>query len=284
MGGGGGGSSAPSNNNSGGGGGGGGGGNNNRPAPRPTPAPRPQTPPQGGTTFIDNGSGNSNSNAGQGQGQGQAAAVMGEGSATGYVGAGASTTPTGADRSVTKFIPGAGEGVEGALDTVLGEVPMTQYIGTSPFQRAGLVRGEGYLGDQLAASQEVPGLDSTVENQGNAPAVGGGDVGVGQQGFGQRALIGGEAAIVEAAGNESNAVQTAIPAETAPSDLQVDPNYQIPAPGREAIYDYNYALPMANSENVLAFVPNSREAAARARGPISRGLMSARTGFGRRFF
>ena len=280
-GGGGGGSAAPSNNNSGGGGGGGGGG-----APKPTPAPYAKTPPKSGTTFVDNGSGNSNSSANQGQGQGQgtAAAVVGEGSATGYVGAGGAGPSASVDKSVTKFIPGAGEGGESTLDTVLGDVPMTQYIGTSPFNRAGLVRGQGYLGERLAAAEEVPGLDSTVEAQENAPAVGGGDVGVGQQGFGQRALIGGEGAIVEAAGNESNAVQTAIPAETAPSDLQADPNYVEPMPGQEAIYDYNYALPMANSENVLAFVPNSRNAAMRARGPISRGLMSARTGFGRRFF
>ena len=50
-------------------------------------------------------------------------------------------------------------------------------------------RGEGYLGDRFKAGDAEVGLDAAVEAQEFAPEVGGGEVGVGQQGFGSRARL-----------------------------------------------------------------------------------------------
>ena len=284
-GGGGGGSSAPVS--SGGGGGGGGGGYTPpkptpkpTPKPKPTPTPTPEPPkPEGPKQYIDSGKGEAGKSTMQVSGDG------GGDASSSYQGATSGGGQLGADKSVTKFIPGEGEGSKAdVLDAVLGSDPLEEYAGTSPFQGEGLQRGEGYLGQNLQATQEVPGLDAAVDNQPMAPAVGGGDVGVGAQGFGQRALIGGEAAIQEAAGAESNAVNTAMPAEQAPSDVQKDPGYITPAPGKAYIADYNFTLPFFRNPNVVAFLRGSRDAGLRAKGPISRGLMSARSGFGRRFF
>ena len=186
------------------------------------------------------------------------------------------------DRSETKFVPGAGEGVRDSLESVLGGAA-TQFFGTSPFMREGVGRGEGFLASRFKEADTDVGLDAAVEAQEFAPEVGGGDIGVGAQGFGSRALIGGEAETVMADGSESNAVNTETPAETAPSDVAMDPEYQIPGPGKAYMNDFAFSLPFLRNPNVIAFLRNSRNARRFARGPISRGLMSARTGFGRRF-
>lgn len=284
-----GGGSSPAPSYSGGGNDGGGGGSRPapRPKPKPTPKPKPKPKPQpvepkpepGTSQYLDSGSGESGkptmqvSDGGGGEGASQ------------YIGATSGGDLTGADRSVTKFIAGEGEGSKAeAMEKVLGQDPLQQYFGTSPFNRAGIERGEGYLGTRLATTTEVPGLDATVENQPNAPEVGGGEVGIGAQGFGNRALVGGEGQIVSAEGAESNAVNTAIPAENAPSDLAKDPAYQAPMPGKAFINDYNFSLPFFRNPNMVGFRRGGPMAASFARGPISRGLMSARSGFGRRFF
>lgn len=206
--------------------------------------------------------------------------------ATGVEGAGATSFIGGApqtsqDASVTKFIAGSGEGGADDLTAVLGAEGSEQFFGQSPFQRAGAGRGEGFLGQQFKATDADVGLDATVEAQENAPAVGGGEPGVGLQGFGSRALIGGEGEIITAEGTGSNAVNSDMPAEQIPSDIQQDANYQIPGPGKAAINDYNFSMPFLRNPNVVAFLQNSRGAAQRARGPVSRGLMSARSGFGK---
>jgi len=181
------------------------------------------------------------------------------------------------DKSLS-FIPGQGEvGADAAMESILPE-NVTMMTGRSPFATG----RRQYLASDFQANPEVPGGDATVADQQYAPAVGGGEPGVGLQGFGQRALVGGEAQIAQAGGAESNVIDTALPAETAPADLQVDPNYVRPAPGKIWIGDQQYNLP-AGGQAIAALVPNSREAMMRAVGPISRGLMSARSGFGRRY-
>ena len=185
--------------------------------------------------------------------------------------------PSMTDKSLS-FIPGQGEvGADAAMESILPE-NVTMMTGRSPFEAG----RRQYLASDFQANPEVPGGDATVGDQQFAPAVGGGEPGVGVQGFGQRALIGGEAEIAQAGGAESNAMETGLPAETAPADLQVDPNYVTPAPGKIWIGDQQYNLP-AGGQALAALIPNSRDARLRAVGPISRGLMSARSGFGRRY-
>lgn len=253
--------------------GGDGGGSSSRPVQKP-----PSKPGGGDSTKPTKPTMPTKPDAGTGGGQavegGSVAAPMS------FLG---STTPSATpDRSVTKFVPGAGEGAEDALETVLGG-EATQFFGTSPFARAGAGSGEGFLGSRFRQAATDVGLDAAVEAQEFAPEVGGGDIGVGAQGFGSRALIGGEAETIMAEGAESNAVDSETPAEQAPSDVAMDPEYQIPGPGKAYIADYNFSLPFLRNPNVIAFLRGSRGARQMARGPISRGLMSARTGFGRRF-
>jgi hypothetical protein len=127
-------------------------------------------------------------------------------------------------------------------------------------------------------------LDAAVDRQPFAPLVGGGEPGVGAQGFGSRALIGGEGEIIQSSDPQSftDPVNT-MPAVNAPSDLVMDPNYVEPSPGQAVVTDAPYNVPFINVGPGMALIPNSRGAATRATGPISRGLMSARTGFGRAF-
>lgn len=229
----------------------------------------PKAPPKP-TTYVDSGT-----------------AEKAKKPATGVEGAGVTSfiggmpQATSQDASVTKFIAGSGEGGADDLTAVLGAEGSEQFFGQSPFQRMGAGRGEGFLGQQFKATDADVGLDATVEAQENAPAVGGGEPGVGLQGFGSRALIGGEGEIITAEGTGSNAVNSDMPAEQIPSDIQQDANYQIPGPGKAAINDYNFSMPFLRNPNVVAFLQNSRGAAQRARGPVSRGLMSSRSGFGK---
>jgi len=276
------GSSAPVARNNSGGGGGGGGGN-----ARSTPA---ATSVRGSQQFVDNTSNgntgaqlqrqNSRPSSPEASGGGASSAVPGASAAPQtFVGnTGVSVRgPSMTDKSLS-FIPGQGEvGADAAMEAILPE-NVTMMTGRSPFATG----RRQYLASDFQANPEVPGGDATVGDQQFAPAVGGGEPGVGVQGFGQRALVGGEAQIAQAGGAESNAMETGLPAETAPADLQADPNYVTPAPGKIYIGDQQYNLP-AGGQNIAALIPNSREAMMRAVGPISRGLMSARSGFGRRY-
>ncbi len=240
---------------------GGGGDNNMTNTPKAPPKP---------TTYVDSGTGE--------KAKKPTVAADGQATAQSFIGGAPQASQ---DASVTKFIAGAGEGGADDLTAVLGAEGGEQFFGQSPFQRMGAGRGEGFLGQEFKSTDADVGLDATVEAQENAPAVGGGEPGVGLQGFGSRALIGGEGEIITAEGTGSNAVNTDMPAEQIPSDIQQDANYQIPGPGKAAINDYNFSMPFLRNPNVVAFLRNSRGAAQRARGPVSRGLMSARSGFGK---
>ena len=262
-----------------------GGGGGNSPAPRPKP--KPKTPKKSKRTPVKKPK---NQYAGGDAGTTKPTTpttpttpntMVEGGSGTGapmsFIGD--ASTP---DRSETTFVPGAGEGVKDSLEQVLGGAA-TQFFGTSPFARDGAGRGQGFLASRFREADTDVGLDAAVEAQEFAPEVGGGDIGVGSQGFGSRALIGGEAETVMPEGNESNAVNTETPAEVAPSDVAMDPEYQIPGPGKQYMNDFNFSIPFMRNPNVIAFLRNSRNARRFAKGPMSRGLMSARSGFGRRF-
>jgi hypothetical protein len=126
--------------------------------------------------------------------------------------------------------------------------------------------------------------DASVTRQEFAPIVGGGEPGVGSQGFGARALIGGEGELIQPIDPQSfSDPSNTMPAIAPPSDVAMDPNYVEPSPGQAPISDVRYNIPFINAGPGAALIPNSRNAAARVAGPISRGLMSARSGFGRAF-
>jgi hypothetical protein len=179
-----------------------------------------------------------------------------------------------------KFVPDMGEvGSEDVMEAVVGGRPDDAF-GQSPFRRAGTDKRK-FLEQRREEAPEVVGSDSTVELQENAPMVGGGEPGVGQQGFGQRALIGGEAQIVSPEDPQSmDAPVDGVMTEVAQSDVGIDPNYVEPSPGQEIIDIQAYNLPIDDEQ--MAFVPGSREALRMARGPISRSLMNLRSGFGRK--
>lgn len=124
------------------------------------------------------------------------------------------------------------------------------------------------------------GSDSTVEMQGGT-ATPGGDVGVGQQGFGARALGGGDQVVENMA--PPGAEQTDQVAAQAQPDLQPDPNVPPLTPQQAVVPDVNYVLPTAGQQQVIAFSPNDPRAVFTARGPLSRNLISERSGFGRKF-
>jgi hypothetical protein len=273
------GSSTPTNINT-GGGGGGGGGSSSAPRARSSASSSP-APVQ----FVDQNADSSRprdarTNAPMAENSMASSSVPGSsGSPQTFVGnTGVSMRgPSMTDKSLS-FIPGQGEvGADAAMESILPE-DVTMMTGRSPFAAG----RRQYLSSDFQANPEVPGGDATVGDQQFAPSIGGGEPGVGVQGFGQRALVGGEAQIAQAGGAESNAMETGMPAETAPADLQVDPNYVTPAPGKIWIGDQQYNLP-AGGQSMAAMIPNSRDAMLRAVGPISRGLMSARSGFGRRY-
>jgi hypothetical protein len=224
-------------------------------------------------SFFDSGSsaGETQTNTGQGQSSApQAQQYISQDRTGGDV----------SDRSAKKFIPGAGEGGRESVGDALGGLDLTVMTGQSPFR--GYRRQ--FLEKDFKANPEVPGGDAIVEDQANVEGmVSASAEGDGAQGFGQRALAGDEAAIVATDATQSNANETGLPAEMAQSDLQMDPNYVTPSPGKIYVGDQEYNLPTIG-QSLSAFTPNSRDAAMRAAGPISRGLMSMRSGFGRRFF
>ena len=257
----------------GGGGGGGGGGAPRRVAPVVTPPQKPKQPKKPvqkkPVQYVESGSGEATQ---------AKPSVMGAADSSGssYMGATGSGARIGADKSMTSFVPGAeseGGGAE-VLEAVIGSDPSRVFRGQDVFgqDRRAFLQGEY---DQTA---EVPGLDASVEMQQGVPDIAGGDPGVGKQTFGNRVLSGGEGEVMMNEATGSNAVNTAVPAEQAPSDLQKDPNYMPPSPGKANIIDAQYQVPFLGG---FGFRPGGQ---AQARGAISRGLLRPRGGFGRRFF
>lgn len=121
--------------------------------------------------------------------------------------------------------------------------------------------------------------DFSVERQQYADAVGGGEVGVGEQGFGRRAMLGGEGEIAEDLSGTEN-YQTDMPAEVAGSDLEGDPSAPPLTPQANVIPDVNYLVPTVEREGqTMGFVPGE-SAGQVATGPLSRNLTGQRQGFG----
>ena len=155
-----------------------------------------------------------------------------------------------------------------------------EFRGTSPFTE--IPNGDKFY-NRRGGGAEVPGVSVVVENQPNAPAVGGGAPGVGEQGFGRRALVGADATIVSAADPQSYVSNDAsAPAAQAPSDVAADPNYVEPGPNTAYIVDQQYNMPIS-AQGIQGFIQNDPRVAAAPGGPISRNLSAARTGYGRRF-
>lgn len=257
----------------GGGGGGGGGGAPRRVAPVVTQPQKPKQPKppvqKKPVQYVESGSGEATQ---------AKPSVMGAADTSGssYMGATGAGARVGADKSTTSFVPGAeseGGGAE-VLEAVIGSDPSRVFRGQDVFgqDRRAFLQG-AY--DQTA---EVPGLDASVEMQQGVPDIAGGDPGIGKQTFGNRVLSGGEGEVMMNEATGSNAVNTAVPAEQAPSDLQKDPNYMPPSPGKANIFDAQYQVPFLGG---FGFRPGGQ---AQARGAISRGLLRPRGGFGRRFF
>lgn len=124
--------------------------------------------------------------------------------------------------------------------------------------------------------------DFMVEQQPDQEGPVGGEPGVGEQGFGRRAMLGGEGELAEdMSGQES--YQTDIPAEVAQGDVAADPNIPMPTPNANIIPDVNYVVPtMEREENLVGFVPGDPGIAGYASGPLSRSLSARRAGFGNR--
>ena len=162
----------------------------------------------------------------------------------------------------------------GALGAALGG-GMGFDPATSPFDPKSRGRFQRQQGSQMES-----GSDATVEMQAGT-ATPGGEVGVGQQSFGQRALGGSDTVVENMA--PPGAEQTEQTAVQAQSDLQPDPNVPPLTPQQAVIPDVNYVLPTANQKQVIAFSPNDPRAVYTARGPLSRNLISERSGFGRKF-
>ena len=148
-------------------------------------------------------------------------------------------------------------------------------MATSPFDPKNRGRFQRQQGAQMEA-----GKDGTVQMQAGT-ATPGGEVGVGQQGFGQRALGGGDTVVENLA--PPGAEQTDVTASQAQPDIQPDPNVPPLTPQQAVVPDVNYVLPTAGQQQVIAFSPNDPRASYTARGPLSRNLISERSGFGRKF-
>lgn len=169
-----------------------------------------------------------------------------------------------------------------ALMQALQDADSPMRKGMSPFERAKERRG--YFKQQgRGYDAEVPEGDAVVELQNANPQITpGGEVGVGQQGFGARALGGGEASVVNNMAPPGSE-QTETPTSQAQSDVLADPSLPLPTPSAPLVPDVNYVLPTAGQDQMIAFTPNDPNAMFTARGPLSRNLVSQRTGYGQRY-
>tara|TARA_B100000780_G_scaffold75850_1_gene51097 strand:- start:24703 stop:25386 length:684 start_codon:yes stop_codon:yes gene_type:complete len=163
-------------------------------------------------------------------------------------------------------IPGMGED---DLAAVLGGDGMNQMFQPFAEQRG----GASFLGDQYEQAEGLPSMDAVVSNQ-NPQATG-----EGGQGFGNR-IIGGEAGVEAGAVPDGSMEQTDVVGTEMASDV-ASTNEQ-PLPGQALNNDVDYEMAMAGGGQQAGFMPNSRRAAGLGTGQMSRGLMSPRTGFGRK--
>lgn len=153
----------------------------------------------------------------------------------------------------------------------------TVLTGMTPFDNS--KRGQFLKGQGSGFSSEVSG-DASVEQQ-MGSATPGGEIGEGQQGFGARALGGSDTVVENMA--PPGAEQTETPVGQSQSDLQIDPNIPQLGPGQSVVPDVNYVLPTAGQQQIIAFSPNDPQAMYTARGPLSRNLTTARSGFGMKY-
>ena len=166
-------------------------------------------------------------------------------------------------------IPGmAGED----LDAVLGDGDSQQFF--SPFSE-GQRGATSFLGSQYNdAGGSLPNqTEFTVANQ-NPSATGEGGLN-----FGSR-LVGNTAGTVEMADPSGSIPQTDQVASQPSGD--VNQPEAIAGPGEAILNDVNYRMAAYGSPNGSGFVPGGRGASQAATGPMSRNLMSQRTGFGRK--
>jgi len=166
-------------------------------------------------------------------------------------------------------IPGmAGED----LDTVLGDGGNQQFF--SPFSE-GQRGATSFLGSQYQdAGGSLPNqTEFTVSNQ-NPSATGEGGFN-----FGSR-LVGNTDGTVDMADPSGSIPQTDQVA-TQPSGDVNQPDV-IAGPGEAILNDVNYRMATYGSPNGSGFVPGGRGVTQAATGPMSRNLMSQRTGFGRK--
>jgi hypothetical protein len=163
----------------------------------------------------------------------------------------------------------------------VGNVDRGAVPGTVAAPRRAVVSGNGSSGASAAAMTELglPSRDFYVEKQQfSGPA--GGAPGVGEQGFGRRALLGAEGEIV-AGTVDDGAVQTETPSVENQGDLAADPNAVPLTTDQSVVQDVNYVMPTVDEEgNVVGFDPNDPRAQAMATGPMSSNLMNRRRGFG----
>ena len=157
----------------------------------------------------------------------------------------------------------------------------SEFSGQSPFNK---LANTASFYSRREGGAELPGNKVVVGNQVNAPDLGGGTPGVGSQGFGERALVGGDAVIASGADPQTFVTNSTQPAILAPSDVANDPNYVEPGPNVAYNADLPYNMPMMGGaqSTIRGFAPNDPRVALAPGGPISRNLSSARTGYGRR--
>lgn len=153
----------------------------------------------------------------------------------------------------------------------------TVLTGMTPFDNN--KRGQFLKGQGAGYSSEVS-EDAMVQQQ-MGSATPGGEIGEGQQGFGARALGGNDQVVENMA--PPGAEQTETPVGQSQSDLQIDPNIPQLGPGQSVVPDVNYVLPTTGQQQIIAFSPNDPQAMYTARGPLSRNLTTARSGFGMKY-
>ena len=158
------------------------------------------------------------------------------------------------------------------LDAVLGDGGNQQFF--SPFSE-GQRGATSFLGSQYNdAGGSLPNqTEFTVSNQ-NPSATGEGGFN-----FGSR-LVGNTDGTVDMADPSGSIPQTDQVA-TQPSGDVNQPDV-IAGPGEAILNDVNYRMATYGSPNGSGFVPGGRGVTQAATGPMSRNLMSQRTGFGRK--
>ena len=185
-----------------------------------------------------------------------------------------SNKPT--DINQKQFVAGIGEGAtkDDLVSGILGGEGGI-YDGASPFATKGVDRN---VMTNMGLDAGVVPTDASVEAQPFAPAISGGDPGVGLQGFGAK-MMGGEGQVIGADGVPSEF--EALPTDVANSDV-INPDAQMALPGQANISDQAYNIPTGSGGN--GFYPNSTKAYQYQTNPFAGRMMNARSGFGRSLF